>query len=67
MMRAANLNCYDIVYEMLKSGADPSVKDNWGNTLVYFITDHSFDPKHELYQWRARVIGLLKERGMKVE
>lgn len=67
LMRAANLNRYDVVYQMLKAGADPMIKNNWGNALPYFIKDGNVNPKHELYQWRAKVIELLKERGIRVE
>ena len=67
MMDAASVNQYHIVYALLQAGADPTVKNNWGNTLTYFTQRGNRDPKHELYQWREKVKALLKERGMAVE
>jgi ankyrin repeat protein len=67
MMRAAAVNRYDFVYAFLKAGADPAIENNWGNTIVHFVKDSTVSPKHELYQWRAKVIELLKEKGVKVD
>jgi ankyrin repeat protein len=67
MMQAAGINQYQVVHAMLQAGADPKVKNNWGNTITYFVKESNMNPKHELYQWRAKVIELLKERGIKVD
>jgi ankyrin repeat protein len=67
LMSAAGINQYHIVYAMLKAGADPAVKNNWGKTVLDRIKANNIDPKHELYQWRGKVIALLKERGMSVD
>lgn len=71
MMRAAGVNRYDFVHTFLKAGADPAIENNWGNTVVYFIKNslakNTINPKHELYQWRAKVIELLKEKGIEIK
>ncbi len=67
IVRAAGINQYQIVFEMLKAGADPMIKDNWGYTLLFPLKNNNLDPKHELYRWRAKVIELLKERGVSVD
>jgi ankyrin repeat protein len=67
MMTAASLNRFDYVYAMLIGGADPSIKNNWGNTIGYFLRRGNMDPKHELFRWRAKVIALLKERGVSLD
>jgi ankyrin repeat protein len=67
LMRAAGINQYQIVYIMLKAGADPTIKNNWGYTILFPIKNNNINPAHELYQWRSRVIELLKERGMNVD
>ena len=67
MIRAAGVNRYDFVYAFLKAGADPLIEDNWGYTITYPLRKNTISPKHELYQWRAKVIELLKEKGVKVD
>lgn len=71
MMRAAGVHRYDFVHAFLKAGADPAIENNWGNTLVYFIKNslakNTIDPNHELYQWREKVIALLKEKGIEIK
>lgn len=67
LMCAAETNQYQVVFEMLNAGADPKIKNVWGNDLLYFIKNRNLDPNHELYRWRAKVIELLKERGVSVD
>lgn len=67
VMQAAALNQYQVVHAMLKAGADPTIKNNFGNTIAFYLKTGNLDPKHELYQWRAKVAALLEERGMKVD
>jgi ankyrin repeat protein len=67
VMRAASTLRYDLVYRMLKAGADPTVKNRWGNTLTFFLKLNNVDPKHELYQWRAKVIELLQAKGIEIK
>ncbi len=67
MMRAAGVNRFDFVHAFLKAGADTAIENNWGNTIVYFVKDSTVSPKHELYQWRLKVIALLKEKGIEVK
>lgn len=67
LMYAVRLNRYDIAYLMLQAGADPERKTKWDTTVVYEIKESRTDPKSELYQWRAKVIELLKEKGIDVE
>jgi ankyrin repeat protein len=67
MMLAANLNRFDYVHAMLMAGADPSIKNNWGYTITDVLSRHNMDTKHELFKWRAKVIELLKERGVALD
>jgi ankyrin repeat protein len=64
---AAIANRYDIVYLMLKAGADPMIENKWGQTILSEIREDSTDPSHPLYQWRAKVIEFLKAKGVDVE
>jgi len=63
VMVAAALNRFDFVYAMVEAGANPLVRDNWGNSLINYVESKEkvMDPKHELFHWRARVIQLLKK------
>jgi ankyrin repeat protein len=67
MMNAAFANRYDMVYIMLAAGADPTIKAKTGTTIAIVINRVRTDPKSELYQWRAKVIDLLKSKGIDVE
>lgn len=64
MRLAAIANRYDLVYVMLAAGADPTIKTKAGTTVVSTIKRIRTDPKSELYQWRAKVIDLLKAKGI---
>jgi ankyrin repeat protein len=66
MMYAAALNWWDIVYVLLELGADPSIENTWGKTIVYRIESRSMERESELYAWRTRVVERLRERGMSV-
>lgn len=67
LMYAASLNRYDMAHLMLVAGADPGQKTKWGTTVVYEINESRTDPKSPLYQWRTKVIELLKAKGVNVE
>jgi hypothetical protein len=67
MIAAAWLIRYDIVYELLQAGADPKASTPpRGTTLLDEIPESRIDPKSELYQWRTKVIDLLRSRGIEV-
>ena len=68
VMAAAGRGSFDVVYKLLNHGADYSVKNNSGHTLVDRIADvrNRMDPKHELYAWMERVIQWLEEQGVEV-
>lgn len=67
VMYAVRLSRYDMAYMMLQEGADPRQQTKWGTTIVYEIKESRTDPKSGLYQWRAKVIDLLKTKGIDVE
>jgi ankyrin repeat protein len=67
MVKAAWLNRYDLIYQMLVGGADPRQKMIREKTIASHIRDSHTDPKSELYQWRAKVIEFLKGRGFDIE
>ena len=66
MIIAAMENKYDMVYDLLEAGADPSIIDKWGKTLVYFIGTSRTAPATEDYQWRSKVVDFLKAKGIDV-
>ena len=61
---AAIGNQYQMVYLMLKAGADPTIKDNSDNTIVSVIGLIRTDPNSETYLWRTKVIEFLKDKGI---
>jgi len=57
---------YDVVYKMIKTGADIWLKESSGETIAFDIEQCPMDPNHELYKWRNKVVDLLREQGMDV-
>jgi len=64
IMIATISNRFDMVYTMLAAGADPSARSTANTTIVSIIRRIHTDPKHELYQWRVKVIEFLKAKGI---
>lgn len=67
MIAAAIANRYDMVYIILENGADPTIKRKAGNAIVSVIKLMRTDPNSGMYQWKSKVIDLLKAKGIDVE
>jgi uncharacterized protein len=67
MMVAATANRYDLVYIFLKKGADPSLKNRWGKTLLDPMQHINIDTMSPMYQWKLKVVEVLKSKGIDVE
>jgi ankyrin repeat protein len=63
---AVNLNQYDAAYELLQLGADPTLENKWGHTIVREIESDLTLHGSNQYEWRKKVIGLLKAKGIAV-
>jgi ankyrin repeat protein len=61
---AAMCNEYDVAYEMLKHGADPTIENKWGNTIVYFIKRSEGRTTPDASAWRDKVAALLRDKGI---
>jgi len=69
MISAAMNQMYDLVYDMLVAGADPTMdipKSN-GKTVLTIIRKSRALPGTPPYESRQRVIELLKQKGFDVE
>lgn len=67
MMTAAGVKNFDMVYMMLEKGADPLVKNRWGNNLIWLMKeygDRGMKKGGEQYRWYLKVIEELKRRGL---
>jgi ankyrin repeat protein len=62
MMAAAGLGQFDLVYELLSSGANPTLRDLDGRSLkdVIELRRKTMDPNHELTRWMHKVIERLE-------
>jgi|GEM_PF-1291040 len=67
LIMAAAVNRYDVVYKMLDAGADPTIKTNYGTTIISIIRRTRVDPNSDMWAWRTKVINLLKGRGLDVD
>jgi len=63
---AADVNQYHIVYYLFQHGADYSIKDHFGKTIVWSIETGGIDPNSEAYQWRSKVVQFLRNHGVTV-
>jgi ankyrin repeat protein len=64
---AAVSSRYDLVLEMLQHGANPSVTDWSGHTLLSTIRNGYISPGMPAVEWRRQVIEYLRARGLDVE
>lgn len=69
LIEAAANQRYELVYDMLVAGADPTIPiAKWGGkTLLSVIRDSRVLPDAPAYQWQLKVIELLKKKGLDVE
>jgi ankyrin repeat protein len=69
LMNAAMSIRYDMAYALLEAGADPTLKDNHGHTIVRFININGphLDQKGWVYPWYLKVMDVLKSKGMDMD
>lgn len=69
LIEAALTQRYELVYDMLVAGADPTTKiAHWnGQTLLSVIRRSRVPPGAPPYAWQLKVIELLKKKGLDVE
>jgi ankyrin repeat protein len=67
LMLAANLQDYANVYYFLMHGADPTLKRESGQTIIWNIEKDNgrISPQSDAYQWMQKVIDLLKQKGIR--
>jgi ankyrin repeat protein len=64
LLYAAYRNHYQIVYELLKAGADPKGRDSAGSSLTSLIQNFPIVQTGPVYEWREKVIAQLKAAGI---
>lgn len=63
MLAAGGSAAYDAVWMLLKAGADPTIKNVWGNDLSYDINTHEKTGlKPEIQPWFEKVKKILVEK-----
>lgn len=68
LIMAAVSQKFDLVYDMLLAGADPTTKTSWnGATILYVVRHSTVLPTAPEYQWKLKVVELLRQRGLDVE
>ena len=60
-------NRFDMIYIMLKAGADPNIINKAGTSIGSIMKNIRTDPNSELYQWRIQVEEMLHQRHIDVE
>jgi|ERR1017187_396695 ankyrin repeat protein len=64
LMFAAGANRFDIDLILLDAGADPKLKNRWGNSLLWYIHHNRADPQSKNFEWRQQVVGRLQALGI---
>lgn len=68
LLGAAMNQKYELVYDMLVAGADPTMKMGRSEkSLLWVVRKHPLPSDAPAYQWQMKVIDLLKQRGLDVE
>jgi uncharacterized protein len=59
---------WDLVYDMLVAGADPTIKTSWRGAAIVYVIKHGPNlPTSPEYEWKLKVIERLKQSGLDVE
>jgi ankyrin repeat protein len=67
IMSAARIRNYDMVYFLLRKGADPTIVDSAGSDLAKFLKkfgQRGVKPDSDQYQWYLKVMAEMKKRGL---
>jgi hypothetical protein len=68
MFVAAANQRYELVYDMLKAGADPTIRmGKSGKTILSVIRGSRVPPGAPPYEWQLKVVDVLKQKGFDVE
>jgi hypothetical protein len=70
LVEAAANQRYELVYDMLVAGADPTMtvpKGRGNKTILSVVRRSQVRPDAPPYQWQLKVIELLKKKGLDVE
>lgn len=65
-IEAAIISQHEMVFYILKAGADPTIKDNLKATVIDWVTSDRIDPKSKVSEWRAKTLELLKAKGVEI-
>lgn len=66
LMYGASISAWEMVYLMLESGADISVKNKWNESFSSYVALPDLGTMGEELEWRKKVISFLQERGITV-
>jgi ankyrin repeat protein len=66
LIQSAILNQFELAYSMLEAGADPMIKDRFGNTVVHSIKRSIGHTLPDGSKWREKLVALLKSKGIEV-
>ena len=63
ILRAAQLNQYDLVYELLTTRDVELIKNNYGTGLPELLERGNIDPASPQHKWKEEVQTLLRQKG----
>ncbi len=65
MIYAGNINQFDMVYKLLELGADYTLKDKWGKSIIYNLKHNNVDPNSDKGMYKDKCLEFLRSKGVK--
>lgn len=66
LMYGASVSAWEMVYLMLESGADISIKNKWNESFSTYVAQPDLGTRGEALEWRKKVIRFLKDRSITI-
>lgn len=66
LMYGASVSAWEMVYLILESGADISVKNKWNESFSTYVAQPDFGTTGDALEWRKKVISFLQDRGITI-
>lgn len=66
LKNAVGMNQYDVAFELLKAGADPTIKNKFNRSDLDVIREYRGDTAGYMHQCRIKVVEILASCGYKL-
>jgi ankyrin repeat protein len=67
LMLSIEINGYDLACDFLQNGADPTLRRPNNTSFLFALRNNRVDPQSKLAEWKAKLVELLRSRGISVD